>query len=415
MTVSQSNFGPHSLFGVPLVTCPQSLRWSNIREVLYDVFAVMHRGWVQDYLLCADPLEDLRVLTSTERLARALSCTVRMQADGMRIPALRAATIYVVELNVPVLTLNDVAVGLTVASSAPEHGGEQIMAVTDYMSHFATNVRTADTIYVAFKDKERLVQVMFYNMINGKRAQGMLYFHIDGFKDAFVRGTNTVDFDKLERALVSSVVGEIDTQYPLAAALLAGEPNNAVRGELYPRNQTRHIVIGDYYSRNVFARYANGAPLFCTPLFLLSSRTAGTCFGTVDQLTSWAVTERLSSIPPVLQAPIATSQTPPKALDNDESSDPFETRIGASSAGNLANVETVAQPKIQAVRIAPAPQASVLLRSDEGGSRKLTYAEEADARRREKMEKRKIQKRLAAARSNAKRRSQRKTGNAQPS
>lgn len=368
--------------------------------MLYELFADAHSGWAQEFLLRTEPLTDLHVFSNQEMLHRGVSCTIRSCADENLSVDTGAMDMMIVGMWIPTHNMDGLIAGIGVDSvSQTDDNGGIMHALSDCVTHFVMNPRTNSSSHISLDYKSGRAQVLFFSNQPGRKLQNVVHFHLDGFLASFERAPHRIDFNRLQQALISSFTSELDTGSPMALAILPKNTGEVFRGENLPLAMKRHIVSGDYYSHNYGTVYSQGIPLQTLKYGQLNSRLNGAYLAAVNSLSSWAITDTVSRMVPVIQAaPVSAPVSAPVVLpDSIEDEQMFSTL--SNDSGESARSET--QPLIavahQAVPIAPLP--TVIVQQQVHETRQLTYAEQVDALVNDKKERRKMRNREAAARS----------------
>lgn len=104
--------------------------------------------------------------------------------------------------------------------------------------------------------------MIWFTNNNNRKLQALLLFDLSKFKACFQLDTGKcgIDFQLLEQALVSSVVGAIDTSQR-STTTLREIPESSVPKDFLCYELRRFFVLGDYYARIVGTVYFNGQPI----------------------------------------------------------------------------------------------------------------------------------------------------------
>lgn len=392
--------------------------WSDIRELLQDVFVDMHRAWVQDYLLQSDYQTQAELLTTRGRQGRSIAITQRIQSDARCVSPENAVDKFSVSLVVPHRIKDGLATALMIESNASASG---FVRRTDRAVRSVVNTSSCSVLFVSVDNQHGLVEILYDNSQPGRERRNVLASFVEAnFRAAVQPGV--VDFSALQRSLRLMYAGVTDGARCGIPLLHAPNLQNVTMcGPAFPRRG--ELGAGDYYQHGVFSVHVEGVPVFSTNSPVYGSRNIGAHTGAVDALIDWGVRDALTHLSPVPQAPIsqldvdtgellsiseqsmqqgvlcvdsyANSQTLLVPDNRPRQVDPL--RLRASSLK-----PTTVQPRRPRVLLAPA---SVTQSSTNG---EPTFAQKKDAEYRAKQELKKRRNRLAAARSNAKKSAERK-------
>lgn len=368
---------------------PPTSGWCTVRDVLHEIFADVHRGWVQDFLLHFSAVAELQILTNPGLHSRTIPATFRACVDPGMSPSSAGTESLAVSLYALSYNVDELIAGISVESVAPVGDSKNFFPISDYVNRFVLNRRTGSNFELTLEKKLKIAQIMWFTNNRGRKLQAILHFNLLKFESCFQLGTGKygIDFQLLEQALVSSVVGEIDTSQP-SITTLPGILGNTLQNDYLCLELRRFFIFGDYYSQNVGTAYLNGQPKRRSPFFLYSSRVDGTSTAAMEKLSQWAITDRICNIQPIIKvAPPLRQQVLSEGT--------LEFDNGVEWSTEQVSIENTRR----VVEIAPNPT-----RKEYG--RVLSFAEKMDAQNREKILQRKIKNRQAAARSYARKRAE---------
>lgn len=412
------------IYGAPLVG-DGTLSCSSVGEMLSEVFFDCNRPWVKDYLFKPDPQVQAALLTSPHGLERSLAFTQRTASDPDIVPAEFSFDKFMVGLVVPAGLKEGLGTAVMVESHSP---GDGLMNRADRVLQVVSDARAGSVLAVSVDDTRKIVEV-WYNKT--ERFFMMGTFQEKQFREAIKH--DAVDFFGLQKAMMFSLTGSRECECdstrtaPPVHTVLAknGDTGTAMDGcgMLFP-NRSR-IAVGDWYSKNMLAFYdgADGNVLFSTMSASITSRNFGCVYGAVDEMKRFAVRDRLGRAK--LSIPMNVNMNIPweegldflnELLDTAAAAprrDSFGSRDGRNDSNSHSTTTILPAismsttiSKVRRVRIAPA-STSTTTPSPKDGGRELSYAEKADLEYAAKMERKRERNRLAAKKSNAKKRAAR--------
>lgn len=300
----------------------------------------------------------MQYLTTPEFLHKGISNTSSARVISESGSTISAGEELGVSVIIPTHSDENYAYAIGVTSHVPTEALKLFSRSPDHLFHYAVNKRKKRSIVVLLDEENGLAMVKTANINRGVMVSAMLHFDLPKFQNV-VRGR--IDHDGLLDALRVTHVSELDKSVSFEK-MLPDDTGSVLTGKMTQEIYRECVPMDDAFVRCTRTCYVSGIPTSRVSLYMLTSQNLGTHPGTVESLTSWATTCTLSRLP-ISPIPYAVSSKPPEGTS--------------------------------AERIAPATNPK---------STTVSYAEEIDAIRAEKKEKRKIKNRIAAARSNAKRR-----------
>lgn len=393
------------IYGAPLGDGPTSC--STVGEMLSEVFYDLNRVWTKDYLFKPDPQVQAAILTSPHRLERSLAFTQRTVSDPDTVPAEHAFDKFMVGLVVPSGSQEGLGTAVMVESHSLSGG---FMNRADRVLQVLSDKRAGSVLAVSVDDARNVVEV-WYNKT--ERFFMAATFQEKPFLDAIK--PDTVDFVRLQNAMTFSLTGCRESSGPRTPPLNLVLPKNCgatmeALGMLFPG---RHrIAVGDWYSKNTLAFYdgSNGSVLFSTKSSSIMSRNFGCAYGAVEEMKRFAVRDRLGRMKVSIPMKVSWEEGFDflnELLDTAAAAPHCATSSDHSDTNVLPAVPTsMSIAKLRRVRIAPAPTKTSTSPTN-AESKELSYAEKADLEYQAKMERKRERNRLAAKRSNDKKRAAR--------
>lgn len=403
---------PGILLGAPLSPMLPGIRWRGLRDMLHEVFSELHRGWVRRYLLDRDTLEDARLLSDKAQLSKAARFKTLLRADEAFAPGHERMTVAQSVLLIPACRVDDLGVGIAV-ESFKANGASDIVLYPARIVRFVVNERTRASTCASVNGD--VVELAFHDISTGDATTNVcLQLHRPALLEALA-DADRIDFSGIERALLSSMIGICDAR--------PGGETQCTRVAPYPF--LFNLRCSEGYFKNVHCSYKCGTPISAAALFVHACSETAIPNNAVHEMMKWALRDRFSRADPVLQWSIPFGEDGGKLIcDNVDDlaidaqcladdfdlpllADPdekplagYESAADGLNVGLLRSANSPSSATVKSVvRIAPARGNIASGIGTERGS--------AELEKLRKIEQRKIRKREAAARSNAKRKAKR--------
>lgn len=395
----------------PATTLLPGTRWSTSRQLLKDVMNEFQLSPERHFLLKDDPLSDARAFSSPQLLVHAVPYTSQYWTESPNSADFNSTGERLTGLMVPHCPMQndqEVVTGVLVDLYMEGTQAKRFVRLPKRVHRVVANKRTRTNVSVSVDPDVSTLELSISILTNNSRLlYAMLVVDRALFLSTFARAPETIKLENLELAVRSSVVAVAQLADPLSEQVLAN----------YGFATT--LSIGDCYCKNVFTTYNNGTPVFSMPAYTCATTTSGAQYGVVENMIAWATRDRLSRVAPIVHCAVAPIVESSSVGDSNQElligAHEIDKAIGCSS--ELENAAT--NPNVQneersrsgprtsdadgTVIIAPAK----LTRSSSSED-KLSYAQLADLEKRERLERRRIRNREAAARSNARRSALRK-------
>jgi len=401
-------------YGAPLGAIPQGVEsFSSVREMLSEVFFDLNRAWVKEFLFKPDPQVQAAVLTTPSNLERSLAFTQRVVSDPDTVPAEHAFEKFMVGLVVPAGEKEGLGTAVMVESHSTCDG---FMKRTDRVMQVVSDARAGSVLAVSV-DETRNIAEVWYNKSDNFFM--MASFHEHQFRKAI---SDAVDFDGLQKAIISSLTGTRESSGSRAPPpdnmLLMNESNLDASGILFPGR--RRIAVGNWYAKNMLAFYdgVRGDVVFSTMSASVISRNFGCAYGAVEEMKRFAVCDRLGrlkvNIPVNMNVDISWDEGFEFLNELLDTATAHTQHYGSGNSNNLRHVPRAISisssiSKVQRTRIAPAPSPTRISAGQYSTKDKteLSYAQQADLEYAKKMQRKRERNRLAAKKSNDKKRAAR--------
>eukprot|EP00171_Calliarthron_tuberculosum_P009357 IDg9357t1 len=290
------SFSPGSLFGVPLNAIPPGMRWHSVRDMLHEVLSELHRGWVRRYLLEADALADAAVISSTDRQSESARFSSHARANANWSIGTEALSVSHSLLLIPARTVDDLGAGVGIERFDVVSASSLVRRPARVV-RFVVNNRTGASTVVAHRDDA--VELAFHDLRDdGSQTHVCLELHRNALRKALAN-PDRIDFASIECALISTMVGETT-----GAAHSTGLQLRS-RAKHYPFRLT--MSDGDVYFRNVRSIYCDGTPVSTAALFVHANGEYNMASDTARTLTDWGMRDCLERACPVVQAPIPSA------------------------------------------------------------------------------------------------------------
>jgi len=269
-------------YGVPLQPFPTGSNWSTTHDMIEMLFSDLRQPWVQNFVLRSDPKQDVAALTDPKNYLRAIS----LSYSGKSIPQLSGgfeSSSFHVRLNIPVFTVGDIGVGLGVECS---DAGGAVFSKSDQFFRSVFNNRRHSQLNVRVLDGEGKIEAGFqYYSESGFWQYCILVFDEVLFLSAFDELTFSVDFEKIQSALIRSIIGGAHRENPqIEIASHSSFPNKVCDN------------AGEHIWKNIFCSYVNAQPVMTFPVFsqgcvLFDYNAAG-----LRKMRDWGVVKQLQSV-----------------------------------------------------------------------------------------------------------------------
>jgi len=154
------SFLPDAPLGAPLQPFLPGMKWASTQEMVEEILADLKRPWVQDYVLRSHPRQDVQALSDPSNYARAMSGHL----DYITVPHLSGGLVSrlkTVRLLIPVLTIEDIGVGICVEDSKLGSTHKVIMLKTLQFSRFVCSNEKHSLLLVRFIEDLRKVTISY--------------------------------------------------------------------------------------------------------------------------------------------------------------------------------------------------------------------------------------------------------------
>lgn len=374
---SFESFLPNSSFGVPLHPFPPGTGWATTREMLEEILADLQIPWVQDFILRSHPKQDVNAFSDRNNQSRALSRVLR--ATPIRgISGGFTSAISRVRLQIPVVSIDNIGVGIAVTEHQDEGATHAGYLKRFEFSRFVSNKRTNSELIVGIHEDLNQVDCTYYkNKKDDLWIFVILNFDYKTFLSSLDVRTSGINFDLANRSLNRSIVGGVQHH----------QKRHTRINRLYPNYFADNS--GDHFLRQVISAHANGQHMMAIPVFAHGSWHENT--SDLTGMRHWAISNRLQRIQvsPIHNILSSTNifqvnEQSEEAMGGDNFLPPHQV---CTQAPNTAIMGT------SPLNIAPRP-----LPISQTHSLPPTISQLQEDGRNERIERRKIKKREAAAR-----------------